>query len=111
MNSFENLKNSLELNKNYFLFIRYEDLLNKPQEVIKKIYNFLQIDNFNHNFDTIKTKYQEGDYGIDGLHEVRTKISKRELNIELPENVLNRANYLQKDLEIAFKMAGIKNVF
>jgi phage shock protein A len=46
-----------------------------------------------------------------GLHEIREKIEKREKNVELPEELLNRALYLQKDLEIAFKKAGIENVF
>jgi sulfotransferase len=111
MNAFEFLKNSLESNKDYFFFIQYDNLLNKPKEVLKKVYDFFEIDYFEHNFDLIENRNQEGDYGIEGLHEVRSNISKRTLDVELPKNVLNRANYLQKDLEIAFEMAGIKDVF
>jgi hypothetical protein len=97
--------------KDYFLFINYQDLVLNTKETIEKIYNFLEIPYFDHNFKKIHNLFPEHDYGIKGLHEIRTTISKREKNVILPDRVLLYASYLQKDLEISFREAGINHVF
>lgn len=109
---FDSLKQSLSINKDHFLFVTYDQLVLDTEKTIDKIYDFFEIEKFNHTFDKVdSTNVQEGDYHLMGLHDIREEISKRELDVELPEELLNRANYLQKDLEIAFKKVGIEDVF
>lgn len=108
----EALKASLELNKENFLFITYDQLVLETNKTLDRIYSFLEVERFPHELDEIdSTNVQEGDYHLLGLHEIRETIGKRDKNVELPEDLLNRAQYLQKDLEIAFRKAGIENVF
>lgn len=109
---FDALKYGISSHKEHFLFVTYDKLVLETQDTMNRIYDFLEIPRFEHMLDEIdSTNVQEGDYHLLGLHEIREKIGKREKNVELPEEILNRAIYLQKDLEIAFKKAGIENVF
>jgi sulfotransferase len=109
---FDALKQGITTNKENFLFVTYDQLVLQTQETMNRIYDFFEIERFEHQLDEVdSTNVQEGDYHLMGLHEIREKIEKREKNVELPEELLNRALYLQKDLEIAFNKAGIENVF
>jgi sulfotransferase len=69
------------------LFIKYEDLCLNPDSEITKIYNFLNIPSFSHNFLDIKQITQEDDeiYGITNLHTINTTLSKSKNN---PSDVL-----------------------
>jgi len=58
------------------LFIRYEDLTTKPQAELQKVYTYLGVPEFTHNFNTVEQITQEDDdaYGIPGLHDIRPKV-------------------------------------
>lgn len=112
INSFDALKQGLSTHKEHFLFVTYDQLVLDTKNTIDRIYNFLGIKKFKHNYKKVdSTNVQEGDYHLMGLHEIREKVGKRKIDVELPEELLNRAKYLQKDLEIAFKKAGLDDVF
>jgi len=70
-------------NRKYALFITYDDLVNKSKETTDKIYNFLKIKNYNHNFKDIKKfssneiSYDDSVLG-DNLHRVREGLICRE---------------------------------
>jgi len=66
-------------NNGEFLFIEYEEIVDYTQDVINKIYDFYEIKKFNHNFNYIENKNPENDliYGMIGMHDVRSTISKR----------------------------------
>jgi len=56
------------------LFIRYEDLCLNPENVMKRVYDYFELPNFNHNFDNILQVTQEDDnvYGLTtDLHNIR----------------------------------------
>jgi sulfotransferase len=55
------------------LFIRYEDLCLYPEATMSKIYNYLEVPYFNHDFDNIEQVTKEDDevYGIFGDHKIR----------------------------------------
>jgi len=57
-------------------FVRYEDLSTKPAETMQKIYDYLGVKPFNHNFTQVKQVTQEDDVvnGFDGLHVIREKV-------------------------------------
>lgn len=61
--------------------VEYEDLVNKPQETLNKIYKFLDMPSFEHTFTNIKTIEEEGDHAWKNLHKIRPTLSKKERNI------------------------------
>jgi sulfotransferase len=75
--------------------VEYDKLCKNPQEEINKIYNFLEIDLYNHNFNNIINIENQNDiaeYGIPNLHSVRNVISISKTNPEeiLSEYILNK---------------------
>jgi len=63
------------INKNV-LYVKYEDLTFNPQQELKRIYNYLELDYYQHDFDNVAqiTKEDDSVYGIYGDHNIRTKI-------------------------------------
>jgi sulfotransferase len=111
ISAFNALLDGILYHKENILVVSYSELVNQPQDTIKQIYDFLEIPEFTHNFERIATIFPEGDYHLPGLHEVRTSISKREINIELTEDEKAEVDYFQKKIDIALEKAGIKDVF
>jgi len=75
------------------LFIEYNDLVNSTQETIKRVYDFLELEYYNHGFENIKNVNQENDgktYGFKDMHEVRPIISKTSIdpNEILPKSIM-----------------------
>jgi sulfotransferase len=65
-----------EINKD-ILFIRAEDLTNNPDREMKKIYDYLELDYFQHDFENIEQRIKEDDavYGLSlDLHTIRKKL-------------------------------------
>ena len=58
------------------LFIRFEDLCLYPESTMVKIYEYLDIPHFKHDFDNIEQVTREDDevYGAFGDHVIRTKL-------------------------------------
>jgi sulfotransferase len=64
------------------LFIKYENLVRNPQEQMKRVYEYLEVDYYEHNFNDISQVTQEDDrvYGIFGDH-----VIQNQLNIHTPD--------------------------
>lgn len=75
-------------NRKYFHFIEYNDLVADPKEEIEKIYDFLGIDQFVHDFSNISNNIKEDDrvYGLRGMHDVRKEISYESID---PQKILS----------------------
>ena len=60
----------------HILFVKYEDLCLYPESQMTRIYQYLDIPHFEHDFDNIEQVTKEDDevYGIGKLHEIRTKL-------------------------------------
>ena len=60
----------------HVLFIRYEDLCLYPEATMLKIYNYLDIPFFKHDFENIEQVTKEDDevYGIFGDHTIRKSL-------------------------------------
>jgi sulfotransferase len=58
------------------LFVRYEDLCLHPENEMRRIYEFLEVEHYDHDFDNIEqvTKEDDSVYGIFGDHKIRTKL-------------------------------------
>lgn len=84
----------LEENRKYFHLIEYNDIVNKPEETISGVYDFLELEKFNHDFNNIKNIVPEDDkvYGLKGLHDIRPRLENRQINIaeHLSPYVINK---------------------
>lgn len=72
-------------------FVEYDDLMTNPEETLNKIYEFLELEPFSHDFSKIENTYKENDsevYGIPDMHEVRDTLSKKDYK---PSDVLSEA--------------------
>lgn len=72
------IKDMIDSNKSYqnnVFFIKYEELVTNPENTLNQIYDFLELDYYNHNFENI-TSFPGNDniYQPYGCHEVRSKI-------------------------------------
>lgn len=77
------------LHPNWFYLVTYEDLSSHPEAVISKIYDFLGIEHYQHDFENIPqhdNSQDKEEYGIPTLHTIRPQISKSPTK---PEEVLS----------------------
>lgn len=81
-------------NDNYLLLVDYDDLVKNPQHQLNRIYEFLEIPKFTHNFDSVRTKEDEDDsvYQLENMHTVRDKVEKihRDNTKFLSKYILNK---------------------
>jgi sulfotransferase len=61
------------------LFIKYESLCLHPEMEMKRVYEYLEIPPFQHNFDHIEQTTKEDDevYGFSGLHSIRSSLEMK----------------------------------
>jgi hypothetical protein len=92
--SFDGLKKALsEGYRANIHFIEYRDLVNKPRETMKKVYEFLNEPEYHHDFKNLVNVHQEDDariYGFTDMHEVRPEVKSVAPPPEdvLPESVM-----------------------
>jgi sulfotransferase len=101
MRSLDGVKYARSINTGQFLFIWYEELVDNPQETINKIYNFCQWDRYEHNFDNITNLSPERDdlLNMIGLHDIRSRLSRRNIDVRLSEELYKRAIELDVELK------------
>jgi sulfotransferase len=58
------------------LFLRFEDLTTDPAQEMQKVYAYLDLPEFRHNFTNVQQVTHEDDevFGIPGLHDIRPKV-------------------------------------
>jgi sulfotransferase len=76
-------------------FIEYDDLINNSEETMRKIYEFLGEEYFEHDFSKIENIHKERDaevYGLADMHDVRNTLSKVSADPKeiLPESILEK---------------------
>lgn len=83
----------------HLLMVEYDDLIEKPNEIMKKIYDFLEIDFYSHNFEKIENTHREIDdqWYLKDMHYVRSKLEKKSYNPKsvLSSTTLNRYSNLE----------------
>jgi hypothetical protein len=79
--------------RKYFHFVDYDDFVADPKKEIEKIYAFLEIENYTHEFENVKDVSnisEDSLTGIKHLHTIRPtvqKISRRPEDVFLPETI------------------------
>jgi sulfotransferase len=61
------------------LFIRYEDLMEFPEQEIKRFYDYLELPYYEHSFETVTQHTHENDaiHGIYGDHKLRSTFERK----------------------------------
>ena len=83
----------------HILIVEYEDLVNNSQVEMNRIYDFLDLPHYTHNFDNVETEFEEKDivYGLKDMHKVRTKVEKIYRNNEmyLSNDIINKYKQME----------------
>jgi len=84
--------------ENTFLFITYDNLIDNTYQVLNQIYCFIEEPIFKHDLNNIINKFPQNDniYNLTGLHDIRSTISKRQINIELSPELIKRCQELEE---------------
>jgi len=70
---------NLEKNRENIHIVTYDNLVFNTKETMESIYNFLELDPFEHNFSSVHNEYVEEkdlEWGFENLHLVRENIKK-----------------------------------
>ena len=85
-------------NNGEFLFVTYDQLVDDTQASLDRIYEHCGWQPFAHNLDNIVNRYKENDaiYGLVGQHDVRPQISRRTVDIDLSNELVDKCNRLDE---------------
>ncbi len=74
--------------KKYLLMVEYDDLVNCSDETMRRIYEFLELDYYQHDFGNVENKHREIDdqWYLKDMHHVRKEVKKKS---KKPEDVLS----------------------
>lgn len=97
MRSLDGIKHAKSIDSGQFLYLWYDDLVNNPKQTINKIYDFCGWEKFDHQFVNIKNLTPERDdlLGLLGLHDIRTNLSRRTIDIKLSDELYEKAISLE----------------
>lgn len=76
---FYSLKHGLEHNRKHIHIVRYDDIVSQPEQELKNIYNFLEIEPYDkHYFNNINNTCAEHDsnWGMKDLHTIKPELKK-----------------------------------
>lgn len=84
-------------NHGEFLFIKYAEILHETEQVLDKIYAFIDEPRFAHDLTNIQPRFTEDDnvYFLPGMHDVRSTISTRSYEVTLTDECLQRIEQLE----------------
>ena len=75
------------------LYLSYKNLIEEPKETLEKIYKYLHVDNYDHDFANINSSVTDDDqyWGIKNLHSIRNVIEYKSTPPEkyLDDSLLN----------------------
>jgi sulfotransferase len=100
MRSLDGVKHAKSIDSGQFLYLWYDDLVSNPKQTINKVYDFCGWDKFDHQFDDIKNLTPERDdlLNLIGLHDIRPKLERREIDIKLSDKLYKKAVQLDKEM-------------
>ena len=88
--SYSNLRDALAAGHDkYVHLVEYDDLVNSPQETLNRVYDFLELDRFEHDFTSVSNTRQERDaevHGFKDMHHVRKIVGKTSIE---PKDILS----------------------
>ena len=83
----------------HLLIVEYNDLVSIPEETMRRIYEFLEVEEYNHDFGNVENKHRENDdqWYLKDMHYVRKEVKRTSKNPEdvLSPYILNRYKKLE----------------
>lgn len=91
------LREGLAANPEMIHLIEYDDLCKNPEKTMKKVYEFLNFEYFEHDFDDVEYSNENFDRGIGqpDLHTVKKKVEYKPRKSILPDLVWNKCFELE----------------
>jgi len=91
------LEEGLAANPDMIYLVEYEDLCKNPEQTMKKIYNFLNMEYYPHDYDNVEYKNESFDlsFGMRDLHTVRKKVEYKPRKTILPQSVWDKYEGLE----------------
>jgi sulfotransferase len=98
MRSLIGVRYAKEISTGQFLFVEYDDLITNTRDTLKDIYNFLELPVYNHDLNNIVNPDSEADNELNmiGLHDIRSKITRRSVDVKLSKGLESRAIELEQ---------------
>ena len=98
MRSLSGVITAVESGSDNFLFISYNDFVGNPKGTIDRVYEFLGIDRFDHNLENILNRSPENEdaYELKHMHDIRSTVSKRNIDIRLSKEVFDICQKIDK---------------
>lgn len=98
--SLAGLINAMENHRECIHLVEYDNLISSPEEVMKGVYNFFEVEYFNHDFNNLSNQYRENDsivYGLSDMHEIRKELGKTSKKFDevLSKEIIEKYNELQ----------------
>ena len=81
------------------LMVEYNDIVDQPDETMRRIYDFLEVDYYKHDFNNVTNTHRESEkqWNLKDMHHVRKqvkRISKRPEDVLSPR-ILNKYKKLE----------------
>ena len=96
--AYDSLKEAITGPSKHLLFlIEYEQLTSFPEETMRALYNFIEEDYFDHDFDSVEASYDEYDEetNIKGLHTIRKKVEYIKRESIIPPDIQRKYSGLE----------------
>ena len=85
-------------NDGEFIFVTYNELVDDTQASLDRIYEHCGWQPFAHNLQNIVNAHKENDvvYGLLGQHDIRSQVSRRVIDIDLSQELIDKCNRLDE---------------
>ena len=102
MRSLAGVEWATQNNTGQFLFLTYDELVDNTQGSLDRIYQHCGWEPFAHNLDSIVNNHKEKDsvYGLVGQHDIRSQISRRLLDVDISDELLEKCSSLDKWVDL-----------
>lgn len=100
MKPFLSVKNALQYDTNS-LFIDYDNLIKDPQKQLDRLYDYLGVEKYIHNFTNVKNINEEDDrvYNLKNMHKIRPRVEKIQNNVKISNDLENKCNFMNDCLK------------
>lgn len=96
--AYDSLKEAITGPQKYMVMVlEYKQLVSKPAETMRALYNFIGEPYYQHDFDNLESNWSQFDaeVGISGLHNIRKKLEQKSMDIVLPPDIWQQFSDLE----------------
>lgn len=95
--TWDSFKTAYEYDSSSLLLVDYDDLVSNPDEQLQRVYQFLELPYYQHDYNAIENESSDDDlmaWGLENLHTIRPNLGKtcRTPSEVLGESIFNKYN-------------------